>query len=534
VKADLLRVRVGESAELTDEPINARGRPKGWRWISTLPLVIILAAAFVAVLWKTAKRPDHENAEALPRVASIAVLPLENLSHDPEQEYLADGITDELITNLSKVSSLRVIARSSAMRYKARPRSIPEIAKELKVDAVLEGTVLPAGNRIRMTTELIDPNTQRRVWAERYEVHLDDVRGLHDRIARAIISVISVKLTARDEQRFRAVPVNSEAYLSYLRGLFYYDKGFAKKDVEAAVGHFERATILDGKFALAYARLADAYTFLQLSFDSSNELAEKASVAARQSLSLDPNLAEAYWARGKVAAMLGFPPETEMQDIRQALALNPNFREAHFSAGTIYLQIGLLDEALSELSAVLALDPYSVPARYYVARIHLYQQRYEEAFLDYQQSPDFAPALLWQKVLILFYMGQKKAAHELIRELRQELPDNADVASTYAILLAAEGNKTKAEEQIALAIRTGEGRTKLHFHYAEYNIASAYALMGDRSRALQWLRRTAQDRITCYPLFERDPNLNNLRDDPDFKTWLAEMKSLWERRRASL
>jgi len=362
---------------------------------------------------------------------------------------------------------------------------------------------------------------------------LGDVLSLQNRIARDAIAGIRVKLTPLDEQRLaRVQPVNSDAYQAYLHGIFYWEQGFARpEENDTAIREFERATALDPQFALAYARLALAYAYKH-GLDPSRELATKAVVAAKTSLSLDPNLAEAYVARGRVATILYSPVGAEIADFKRASALNLNLAQAHFYLGAGYLQMGLLDEALSELNAVLALDPYSVPARYYIARVHLYQGRYDEALLDFQRSSDFGPTMLWQRVLILLHRGEKSAAHELIGELRRKLPDNEDVASTYAVLLAAEGENEKAEEQIRLAIRTGDGR--VHFHYAEYNIASAYALMGNPREALRWLRKTAEGRLTFYPHFERDPNLNNLRADPEFKTWLAEMKSLWERRRSSL
>jgi serine/threonine protein kinase/TolB-like protein/Tfp pilus assembly protein PilF len=532
MKADLMRI--GEAAKLPGEVITARGKWHKVRpWVTASTMAVLLTVAVVAVLWKTAKRPEPAKAEALPQVTSIAVLPLENLSHDPEQEYLADGITAELITNLSNVGSVRVIARSSVLKYKSMPRSIPEIAKELKVDAVLEGTVLPSGNRVRVTTELIHAASEKNLWAESYDAGLDDVLALRNRITLAIIAGIRVKLTPPEEQHLsKARPVNSDAYLAYLHGMFYWGKGWGKEDVDKAIGMLERATALDPKFALAHARLAEFYMYTYGRFDPREEVAKKAFVAAQISLSLDSNLAQAYVARGYVSGVLRFPAEAAMQDFQRALALNPNLPEAHFAVGGSYMNMGLLDEALSEMKSALALDPQNFRARYYLARVHRWQQNYKEALLDYERSPDFEPALLWGKVLILFHLGQRASAYELISELRQKLPDNEDVASTYAILLAADGKKEQAEEQIGLAIRHGEGRG--HFHQAEYNIASAYALMGNRSKALQWLRKTAEDRITCYPLFAGDPNLNNLRSDPEFQTWLGEMKSLWERRRASL
>jgi TolB-like protein/Flp pilus assembly protein TadD len=534
VKADLLRV--GKGVEINGEPAaSERKPPQMRRWAGLVALTIIVAATGAAVLGKMGKLTKGATADAPPPVRSIAVLPLENLSHDPQQEYLAAGLTDELITNLAKLQSLRVIAPTSAMKYKSRPRSIREIAKDLKVDALLEGTVLLSGDRVSITTQLSDAISEKSLLAESYEAALRDVGALQNRIARAIIAGTKVTLTAREEQRFaRVQPVKADAYLAYLHGLFYWKKGLlGKEDTEAAIGMFERAIALDSKFAAAYAHLASACAYMHMNIVPTQEVADKALRAAKESLSLDPNLAEAYLAQGTVATMmLHFPVEASIQYFQRALALSPNLSEAHFQMGAAYLHMGLLNEALLELNEALALDPHMFLIRLYVARADLYQQRYDEALLVYEGSPDFPTKTLWEKILILFHQGKRMAAHELALELMRKLPDNGDVASAYAILLAAEGEKEKAEEQIRLAIRTGAGLR--HFHHAEYNIASAYALMGNHRSALEWLRKTAEDGLPCYPLFQTDPKLDNLRNDPGFATFLAEMKSLLERRRANL
>jgi serine/threonine protein kinase/tetratricopeptide (TPR) repeat protein len=467
------------------------------------------------------------------KIRSIAVLPLENLSHEPQQEYIADGMTGELITNLSKVGSLRVIAPRSAMNYKSEPRSIRKIASELKVDAVLEGTVGQAGDRMGIAVRLINAGSEKNLWAGSYEDRVGNASALPNRTARAVIDAIRVKLTPPDERRLSGIrPINPEAYLAYLDGVSYFQKGFAKEDIYAAASLFERATALDPEFALAHARLAGATAYIHLIFDPSEEVATKAFLAVNTSLSLDPNLAEAYLARGMVAATaLRLPHDAVIPSFKHALALNPNLPDAHLGLGSAYLHIGLLDQSLSQLNAALELDPLNYQSRFYLARVHLYQQRYEEALRVYERSPDFSPEQQWDKISILLHRGEKAAAHELARELQQRLPDNADIASSYAVVLATEGEKEKAEEQIRLAVRTGRGQ---HFHHAEYNIASAYALMGNHEQALHWLRRAAEHHLTPYPLFEHDSNLNNLRSNPDFKTWLGEMKSLWDRRRASL
>jgi serine/threonine protein kinase/Flp pilus assembly protein TadD len=502
-----------------------RRSPPIWRW--SLAAVVILAALL------TIGRLVLDKSHAAP-LRSIAVLPLENLSGDAQQEYLADGITDELITNLSKVASLRVIGRNSAMKYKSRPRSVREIAKDLNVDAVLEGTLLFSGDRVQIAAQLIDAATERNIWGERYEGALGDLLALQNLITRAIIAGIRVKLTRPDENRLATVPpINSEAYLAYLKGLFHWEKGWSQKEeVESAIRMFEQATALDPEFALAHARVALACSLRYLG-QPSPDLATRAFAAAKTSLSLDPKLPEAYLARGRVAEeILESPQEAAIQDFKRALELNPNLPDAHFILASTYLHIGLLDQALSELKSTLQLDPYFYRARFYLARVFLYQQKFDEAFVYYQRSPEFPPNMLWEKVLLLFYRGQRMAAYELLDELQKKQPDNPDFPSAHAILLAVEGEKGQAEKEIRRAVQNGNGGR--HFHHTEYNIASAYALMGNHQEALRWLRRTAEHRLTPYPLFERDPNLDNLRSDPEFKTWLGEMKSLWERRRSSL
>jgi TolB-like protein len=533
IKADLLRVE--RSSEL-DRSIRPRQKPHRIRpWAMAAVLAVLLTAAITAVLWRAGRQPPFTKADAPPVVKSIAVLPLENPSGDSQHEYLADGITGELIGSLSKVGSLRVIERSSVMKYKSLLRPLPEIAKELNVDAVLKGTLSASGDRLRLGAQLIDARNERILWENSYEGALAEVLALQKRMARAIIDASRVRLTAQEEQRLAEVgPRSFEAYWAYLRGKFYYGKSWGKEDNEAAIGMFERATTLNPEFAAAQAELARAYVYKHIRFESSPEIAARASAAAEKSLSLDPGLAEGYVARGEVTLMvLRSTPERAIADYRRALELNPTLPEAHWQLGQAYAHIGLFDSALAELNAARGLDPYSLRARYFIARIHLHQQDYNQALLDYEQSPDFSLPQLWEKVLILFYLGQKTAAYELIGELRRKVPENEDIPSTYAILLAADGRRREAVEQIRLSVRIGQA-IPWHFHHSEYNIASAYALMGQRREALQWLRRSADDGLSPYPLYERDPNLNNLRGDPEFEKWLGEMRAVWERRRVAL
>ncbi len=463
-------------------------------------------------------------------IQSLAVLLLENLSGDPAQEYFADGMTDELTTDLAKLRSVRVISRGSAMHYKGTRKTLPEIARELKVDCVVEGSVARAGNKVRVRAQLIRAATDQHLWAETYERDLSDILAVESDIARDVAREIKITLTAEQQADLRtARRVNPEAYEAYLRGLFYLGKGFEEdleKNTTAAIELLEHAITLDPNFALAQAALAKACLYKNSRFGHSKELQEKASHSIEKALSINPNLAEAYVARSWLEGARSDHrvDEGAIKDLHRALAINPNLSDAHFQLGGTYLEIGLLDKADRELNAALALDPENPEARYYVPRLHLYQQKYELALSELERT-EFSPN--WQRALALWYLGRRKEALAFVEGLRKDFPGHEDVASTYAVLLGAGGEREKAEEQIRIAIAAGQG--KRHFHHAEYNIASAYALMGKNRLAVEWLEKTVDDGLPCYPLFEKDLNLNNLRGDPLFVAFLEKMRLQWGR-----
>ena len=522
-------------------PVEARPPARPRRWPLALGLVAVPAVVVLGVVlaldvggWR--ERLARSFGTGAPRIESIAVLPLENLSRDPEQEYFADGMTEALIADLAQISALRVISRTSVMQYKGTRKPLPEIARELNVDAVVEGSVQRAGDRVLITAQLIHAPTDKHLWAQSYERSLEDVFALQGEVAQAIAQQIRITLTAQEEARLASArQVHPASYEAYLRGKFSFHKhNRDKEQADAAVGWFEQAVQLDPNSALAHAALAEAYTSRFFSHDPRQEWEERAHVHIEKALALDPNLAEAYVARGDLAWTLAnhFPHERAIQDYRQALELNPNLSDGHFSLGLVYTHIGLLDEAMKEFQTALALDPGNLDARYRIPRIYLYRQDYEAALGEFERSPELSGVWYWQRAVALFYLKRTGEAFAVVDKLRREFPENEDVASTYAVLLAAQGRRREAEEQIRTAVRAGEGKS--HFHHAAYNIASAYALMGRKREALQWLRRTAEEGLPCYPLFAGDPNLDKLRGDPEFETFLKEMKTQWEERRAAL
>jgi tetratricopeptide (TPR) repeat protein len=381
---------------------------------------------------------------------------------------------------------------------------------------------------------LIDGSTDTHLWAKSYERDLRDVLALQGEVASAIAQEVRAKLTPQEQARLAAArPVDPGAHDVYLQGLFHARQE-TRSENEIAITLLERATALDPQFALAHASLAQAYTMEFFSWDASKEWESKAAAEIEEALALDANLADAYVVRGNLAWTLAnhFPHHRAIEDIRRALALNPNSAFAHAALGSVYVHIGLLDESLTELNAALALDPHSRFTAYRVPRVYLYQQQYERALSEFERHPEFSAEMQWQHALALGYLARRPEALDLIERLSRDLSKNADVASTHAVLLAAGGDQAGTERKIREAIHNGQGKS--HFHHAEYNIASAYALLGRNRLALEWLRKTAEDGLPCYPLFEKDPNLNKLRADPEFTDFLTRMRSQWEGFKATL
>ena len=515
-----------------------RTLPPWWRsrWAAWGAATLVLSLLFgLAVnIWKGR---FSSSAHAM-RIEAIAVLPLENLTGDSSQEYFADGMTDALITNLAQASSLRVMSRASTMRYKGVRGSVADIARKLNVDAFVEGSVVRSGDRVRITAQLIDARSDRHLWAHSYESDSRDVLTLQDGVARDITQQIRVKLTPQEQSRLtRSQPVNAEAYDYYLRGRFrFYNKN--REDLEAAIGLFENSVRLDPNFALSHAYLARAYTGKAFLYQRENkDLREIALSHSDQALALEPDLAEAHFAHAGIRWTHGerFPHEEVVRELRRAIELNPNFDEAHQQLGAVYNHIGLLDKAAVELHQALAINPTYTGARFRLGINLLSQGKYEQALVFLNDTQRFIPSMwTYQTSLTLFELGRKKEASALISEFLSSEPQDEGgvVTAMQALLLADSGRRSEAEQMIQVAIKKGEGFG--HFHHTAYAVGSAYALMNDHQQALKWLQRAAEDGLPCYPMYENDPMLNNLRKDPHFIEFLAQQKRQWEQYRATL
>ena len=538
---DLERVRreceSGQSvAAISDAPtasIRVAATQRGARLRALLRSRVTLALAVAVVPVVALYALFFGASTSTPAIRSLAVLPLENLSGDSTQDYFSDGLTWGVINSLSQLGSLRITSHTTMMAYKGTRKTLAEIARELNVDAVVEGTVLRSGERVRITAQLIQADTEQNLWAYEYNHDLRDVLALQSEVARAIANEIKIKLTPQVQAHLAsAAAVNPEAYDAYLRGL-YHLRRLNRVDIDKAITLLEQATALDTTFAAAYAQLARAYH--QRTFwvaPQEKEWEEKAFVALEKALRLDANLAEAYHVRGMLLWRPAnhFPHEKAIQEFRRALELNPSLDDAQVQLMNVYSHIGLLDQGLDAAQKAVAISPNNSLARLRVGVMFNYQFKFEEALGVFNTVPkeDSPSNWAYQTGWALFQSGKKDQARALVREYLTKYPDDVGgaVTSLEAILLADAGEERQAEERIERAAEIGKDFG--HFHHTAYYIASAYALMNRPEMALKWLKRAAEDGFPCYPLFEKDPALDHLRKDERFIAFMAELKPRWE------
>ena len=504
--------------------------PTRIRALALAGVVAVVIAALVFGIWFAR---NSRTAVTTPQIKSLAVLPLENLSGDASQDYFAEGMTETLIAGLAKVGELRVTSRTSVVQYKGSQKPLKQIAQELNVDAVAEGSVQRSGDKIRVTVRLIDAATEKLLWNGEYDRDLRDVLTLQNEVAQEVTQAIRIKLTPQEQGRLaQARRINPAAYDDFLRGRYFLGRQ-TKADNDAAIDALNRAVTTDPDFAGGWAELAQAYVWkLFLFAPNEKDLQEKAFVAVEKALALDKELPEAYLARGRLlwTPANHFPHDKAIQEYRRALALNPSLDEARNQLALVLGHVGLLDESLAELDKALAANPANNLARFRVGETLLFQGKYEQALTVLRNvPPDVNPSLIGhQIVLTLFELGRKDEAAATLEKFLKDYPeDNRGLyTSLQAVFAASAGQQRLAEEKIKLAIERGKGFG--HFHHTAYHIALAYALMNRPDEAITWLESAANDGFPCYVLFETDHNLDNLRQQERFKSLMTKWKQQWE------
>ena len=493
---------------------------------SRRPLLLAAGLAFVvlsgvAVLELGGPRA-LPSGRAVEPIRSIAVLPLQNLSGDPEQEYFADGMTEALITDLAQTGSLKVTSRTSVMQYKGDRRPLPEIARALGVEAVVEGSVLRAGDRVRVTAQLIDARSDRHLWAEDYERDLRDVLALQRDVARSIVREVHVALTPGEAARLAAArPVVPESHEAYLRGRFHLSRK-KEESIATAIGFFEKAIAADPGSAEAHAGLASAYAERGIwGRAATREIAAKARVAALRALELDDSLAEAHAVLATFAMVYEWDWAAAERGMRRALELGGGDAEIRMRYATLLHVLGRFPEAISEVERARMLDPLSAPVASAAGRIYYRARQYDKALAAYADSLDLDPSYLPNRARladVYLQLGRYDEALAQLEKGRAEAGETRRLSDGFGVVLAASGRRAEASE-IVTRLEKSVGSSD----QAAYSIALIETALGHKDRAFSWLERAYAERAATMFLLKVELKFDALRDDPRFESLLRRM-----------
>jgi TolB-like protein/DNA-binding winged helix-turn-helix (wHTH) protein len=450
-------------------------------------------------------------------VQSVAVLPLENLSGDPEQEYFADGMTEALITDLGKIRQLRVISRTSVTRYKGTKKPLQEIARELRVDALVEGTVARSGDRVRITANLVQASPEKHLWADSFERDLSDVLALQDDVSRAIANGIQIRLTPQEQVRLASAHrVDPQAYQSYLRGLYFWNK-LTPDSVKLAVNYFQTAIEKDPEYAPAYASLANCYSLGYLLLDlTSREAYPRVRTAATKAVALDENSAEAHVALGNVSEM-GWDWSAAQREFRRAIQLDPNRSYAHLAYGYLLLTLHKPNDAWTELKTAQSLDPVSQATGVAIVISLNYSRRYDEAITVTKQWLQLYP----DSFLFHTFLGDTYVQKGMESLAVTEYLEAEELLGSRPSRIAA---LRKASRTSGL---NGFWRRKLALDqdprspaFSTYDVARDYAALRDRDNCLLWLEKSYSEKDSRLIELSLDPCFDSLRSDPRFQDLL--------------
>src|SRR5713226_9684457 len=514
-----------ESIDLTVEkphaeiPESSRARPQRRRvWLAFLACasLVALLVGFNAggLRRRILGSPDPSG------IRSLAVLPLEYLSHDPEQEYFADGMTEALTTELARISSLKVISHTSVMQYKGTKKSLPQIAQELGVDAVVEGAVQRSGDKVGITVQLIHAPSDRHLWAKSYERGLRDVLALQREVAQAITDEIKAKLTPPEKARLASArPINSEAYENYLRGRFLLS---TQGDVEARKGmaYFQRAIQKDPNYALAYAGLAESYITLSQPWNGDltpQEALPQAEAAARKALEIDDSLGEAQLALARVSLYHWDWPAAE-KEYRRTLELNPNDAMAHGWYGEYLEAMARNEEAIVELRQAIALDPLNSNHVAHLGSFFYHARQYDQGIREFQKALGLEPDMIYAHQGLGWVYEQKKMYREAIAEQEKGVNltnRDAFAVASLGIVLGESGRKREAKK----LLEELQERSKQRY-ISPCLIALVQIGLGNRDQAIASLEQGYTDRDQGMMYLKVDPEMDDLRSDPRFQDLL--------------
>jgi serine/threonine protein kinase/tetratricopeptide (TPR) repeat protein len=506
--------RLGASAPVS-AAVPAAAKPRRL----ALPLAVG-AALLLAVLlaanpggWR-GRLLGHSSSAAPGTIRSLAVLPLENFSGDPSQDYFADGMTEELTAELAQLSSLRVISRTSVMQYKGTHKMLPEIARELNVDAVVEGSVLRDHDRVRITAQLIRAANDQHLWAQSYDRKLQDVLDLQSEVARNIAEQIQLTLTPREKTRLSSRrEVDPVVHDLYLQGLYHYNKG-TRQELEAAMADFRQALAKDPDYAPAYTGLSECYGALSTFYLPPWEAMPKAKAAALKALELDDSLAAAHADLGSVALFYDWDWPAAEREAQQAIALDPNSALAHDLYASVLATSGRHQQAWAEMQRARAADPFDPLIAVDAVLWPTMSRQYDLAIENGKQAIALDPGNAQVHSWLALPYALKGEFPEAVKEAEagHRLDDSPIFTSILAYSYARAGRRQDAEKVLV------ELKEVLKKRYScSYEVGVAYAALGEKEEAFRLFQKAYDDRSDCMPLIKVDPRLDAIRSDPRYQ-----------------
>jgi TolB-like protein/DNA-binding winged helix-turn-helix (wHTH) protein/Tfp pilus assembly protein PilF len=487
-------------------------------WVLMAGVFTILIVIAVVVLNSGGLKIEKRNGNSLPVIRAIAVLPFDNLSGDLAQDYFVDGITEALIADLAKIGSLRVISRTSVMRYKGLHKSASEIARELNVDCLIEGSLLRSGDKVIISLKLVDGSNDRLVWARSYEQNFKDISSLQSALALEITKQIKdPNVQNLQLPSFSTNTIDPEAYEAYLKGRFFWNKR-NNEGLLKSIGYFRQAIDKEPNFALAYAGLANAYTVMGFYGSiTPRDAYSKAKEAAKRALELDNSLAETHTAVAGIKHKFDLDWQGAEKEFQIAIDLNPNYSTAHEWYAIFLQSRGQFDEALSEIDRALERDPLSLTIRADRGWILYTARRYDEAINELRQIQEMDSTFPVSYFLVLAY-AKKGMYEEAIAEL-ERIMKLSGRTPIYVSMLGYT-HALAGRRAIALDLLKELEERRKRDEVRPYELALVYVGLNEKDQAFKWLEQIYREGSSWQPFIKVEPELDNLRSDPRFNDLL--------------
>jgi TolB-like protein/Flp pilus assembly protein TadD len=493
-------------------PASAKPKKYVWLYVVVIGAVVSIGLFFLGRYSAQSREDGRRSAASLPE-KSIAVLPFDNLSRDPDNAFFAEGVQDEILTRLAKIADLKVIARTSTQRFKSTPDDLQQIAKQLGVMNILEGTVQKAGDQVRVNVQLINAVTDARLWAETYDRKLTDIFAVESEIAKTVAETLQARLTGSEKSSIAKTPtVNPEAYELYLRGKFFAEKRTGA-DLRKSIDYYDQSIAKDPNYPLAYVGLADSHLLLTAyGAISPKEAASPARAALRKALALDDSLAQAHASSG-LLANLELDLNRAITELERAIQLNPNYATAHHWIALPLMAIGQPDRAIVEGKRAIELDPLSLICNADLAWVYFNGRRYDEAEAQARKTLEMDPRFY----VAHYYLGEALQFKGKLTEAIAEFQKSADLNNdpfSFAMLGQAYAREGKTNEAQKILTRLREQAKSQYV--SPYAFAVVLTALGDKAHAIDELEHGYDDTGFYISLVKVNPLFDDLRGDPRF------------------